>query len=302
MISTQALFVAAGVSAFAMVLLSAAATCRGGGQPAATAAAAMPFYAMDTAFHRPNLTLDQQLDLVKELGFDGVAWTEQPADPLEKSLAAIERRGLKMTAIYCAAKVTPDGAVTTSPGLSTTMKALKGHGVIVWLHLGGPGPAFDTLQENSPVVKRLHELADEAASNDLRIAIYPHLGEWTAHFADATTLARAVHHKSFGVTFNLCHCLAAGDGDKIPEMIHSAGPLLFTATINGADSGVTGGHWDKLIQPLGQGSFDVSRVVKTLKQEGFSGPVGFQGYAIKWDARAILEPTIAAWHKMNERP
>ena len=38
-----------------------------------------PFYAMDTAFQRPGLSDDQQLDLVRELGFAGIAWHENVA-------------------------------------------------------------------------------------------------------------------------------------------------------------------------------------------------------------------------------
>ena len=34
---------------------------------------------MDTAFQRPGLSPDQQLDLVRELGFAGIAWHEQIA-------------------------------------------------------------------------------------------------------------------------------------------------------------------------------------------------------------------------------
>jgi len=44
---------------------------------AATAAVPNAFYAMDTSFVRPGLTLDQQLDLVKQLGYAGIAWHEQ---------------------------------------------------------------------------------------------------------------------------------------------------------------------------------------------------------------------------------
>ena len=36
---------------------------------------ANPFYAMDTAFQRARLSTDQQFDLVKELGYAGIAWT-----------------------------------------------------------------------------------------------------------------------------------------------------------------------------------------------------------------------------------
>ncbi len=35
------------------------------------------FYAMDTSFQRPGSSLEQQIDIVKELGFVGVAWHEE---------------------------------------------------------------------------------------------------------------------------------------------------------------------------------------------------------------------------------
>jgi len=40
-------------------------------------------------------------------------------------------------------------------------------------------------------------------------------------------------------------------------------------------------------------------VLNTLKRIGFTGPIGFQGYGIKDDARSILTPTIAAWRKLS---
>ncbi|HSU67021.1 MAG TPA: TIM barrel protein, partial [Tepidisphaeraceae bacterium] len=172
-------------------------------------------------------------------------------------------------------------------------------GTIVWLHIGGQGPGFDTLKSDDATVSSLRGVSEIAAANDLRVAIYPHLGEWTAHFADATRLAELVNHPNFGVTFNLCHALAVGDEAKIPALLESAKRLLFTATICGADAGVTGGHWDRLIQPLGSGSFDVTSVLSKLRQIGFRGPIGFQGFGIKSDARSILAPTMAAWQKMS---
>src|SRR5438067_380804 len=74
-----------------------------------------PFYAMDTAFNRPGLSRDQQFALVKDLGYDGVAWTEQAPDQVKAALAEVEAHGLKMFTLYSAAKVTPDGDLTYSP-------------------------------------------------------------------------------------------------------------------------------------------------------------------------------------------
>ena len=258
-----------------------------------------PFYAMDTSFQRPGLSSGQQLDLVKELGYSGIAWSEQTPDQVKTTMDDLAKRDLKMFTIYCAASVTSEGELTHSPQLPNLMVVLKGRGTIIWLHLGGNGPSFEKLSGQDPLVAKLGSLADIAAANGLRIAIYPHMGEWTARFGDATRLAKVVNHPQFGVTFNLCHCLAVGDEARIPKLLEEAKDVLFTATINGADSGVAGGKWDRLIQPLNKGSFDVGAVLKKLKQLGFTGPIGFQGYGIQGDARAILAPTIDAWRKLS---
>ncbi len=262
---------------------------------------ANPFYAMDTAFQRGGLTTDQQLDLVKELGFDGIAWTETAPESAAAVAASADKRGLKMHAIYCQAHVTPDGQLTHGPRLEELMAALKGRGTIIWLHIGGKGPAFDALTGTEPLVRALRGLADVAAKNELRVAIYPHVGEWTARFGDATTLAKLVDRPRFGVTFNLCHCLAMGDEENIPKLLTEAKSVLTTVTINGADKGVKGGQWGRLIQTLDKGTYDPETVVRTLRKIQFAGPVGFQGYGIAGDARSILAPTIDAWRKLSHR-
>ncbi len=266
-------------------------------QTAPSAGRANPFYAMDTSFNHQGLTVPQQLDLVKQLGYAGIAWTEQAPDQVQATRAECEKRGLKMFAIYCGAQVSAEGDLSTSSQLPRLMETLKGHGTIIWLNLRGQGPAIDRLTGQEPLQRKLRDLADKAAANDLRIAIYPHCGDWTARFGDATRLAKLVHHPQFGVTFNLCHCLATGDEGQIPELLEQAGPLLFTVTLCGADKGVKGPQWDRLIQTLDKGSFDVGTVLRTLRKADFSGPIGFQGYGIKGDPRSILAPTMAAWRK-----
>jgi len=258
-----------------------------------------PFYAMDTAFMRPGLSLEQQLDLVAQLGYAGIAWTETSPEKAKAVAEQAEKRGLKMCTIYCSATVTPQGDLTCSPQITELMKALKGHGTILWLHVGGRGPAFDALTGGEPLVKKLRLLADAAAANNLRIAIYPHVGEWTARFGDATKLARLVDHPRFGVCFNLCHALAVGDEQRIPALLEAARPVLVTVTINGADSGVGKPDWGRLIRTLDQGTFDVGIVLRKLRDIGFTGPIGFQGYAIAGDSRSILTPTIQAWRKLS---
>jgi sugar phosphate isomerase/epimerase len=207
---------------------------------------------------------------------------------------------LKMYAIYSPAQVTASGDITFSPNLKGLIAALKGHDTIIWLHIGGPGPAIDDPLGSKPVVQKLRKLADQAAAAGLKIAIYPHLGEWTARFGDATKLADLVDRPNFGVSFNLCHCLATGDEKNIAKLLDAAKKRLFIVQINGADSGLQGGQWNRLIQTLDKGTFDMGTVLRKLRELGFDGPIGFQGYGITRDARSILTPTIAAWRKLSK--
>ena len=68
---------------------------------------------MDTCTKRPyprnDITPAQQFDLLKELGYAGIAWTEEAPEQVSSAAAEAEARGLKMFAIYCSATVTAGG-------------------------------------------------------------------------------------------------------------------------------------------------------------------------------------------------
>jgi sugar phosphate isomerase/epimerase len=57
--------------------------------------------------------------------------------------------------------------------------------------------------------------------------------------------------------------------------------------------------WDRLIQPLDTGTYDLGAFVRTLRTVGYTGPVGFQGYNIKAEPREVLARSIAAWRKFQ---
>jgi sugar phosphate isomerase/epimerase len=290
-------------SVVAVLLLVLAAPCAGPGPKVRPSAQPNPFYAMDTCTKRPyphnDIPPARQLDLLKELGYAGIAWTEEPPEQVRAVAAEARERKLEVFAIYCAAQVTPQGDLRYAAHLPEIMKALKGHKAVVWLHLGGKGPAFDRLTGKEPLVGKLRELADAAAESGLRVAVYPHVGEWTARFGDATRLVKVVNHPKFGVTFNLCHCLAMGDEKDIPALLDAAKGVLFAVTINGADAGVGRPDWRRLIQPLGRGTFDVAGLLRRLGAIGYTGPIGLQGYGLGGDRRANLADSMAAWKKLS---
>jgi sugar phosphate isomerase/epimerase len=265
-----------------------------------------PFYAMDTCTKRPypqnDISPAQQFDLLKELGYEGIAWTEEAPEKVSAAVADAEARGLKMFAIYCTAGVDSQGKLTFSPLVEPLMKTLRGHGTILWLHIGGGGPAVSSLKADDPAVAQLRELADKAKGSGLRISIYPHIGDWTERVLDAVHLASLVDRENFGVTFNLCHCLATGEEAKIPSILEEAAPYLMTVTVNGADAGVKGPDWKRLIQTLDRGSYDVGIVLRSLEKIGFEGPIGLQGYGLGGDRRDNLARSLKAWQTRFNGP
>ena len=83
------------------------------------------------------------------------------------------------------------------------------------------------------------------------------------------------------------------------RLVELARPHLFLVTINGADH--DGESWDRLIQPLDRGSFDVYGLLKMLKDLGYTGPIGLQCYGVAGDKYENLERSIDAWRKLSDR-
>jgi len=273
---------------FAMILLTVAAV-RAADVPVS------PFFAQDTA-----LQSTEKLDLVKQLGFAGVSWKPAMPGVIEKLIKDLQERDLKLFAIYANATLTKT-ELKLPPNLETDLPALKGTGVAIWLPIGSKDFASSSADGDAVAVPALTALADLAAKYDLRVAIYPHKGMWTERIQDAIRLAEKVNRKNLGVTFNLCHCLMVGDEAKIPQLLEQARPHLFLVTINGADSGAAGTTWQRLIQPLDRGTYDVRIVLKKLKELKYDGPIGLQGYGVKLPPEENLKRSMAAWKGMAEK-
>jgi sugar phosphate isomerase/epimerase len=85
---------------------------------------------------------------------------------------------------------------------------------------------------------------------------------------------------------------------NIKAAIERAMPRLSVVNINGAD--IDGQDWKTLIQTLDCGTFDMRGFLETLRDAGYTGPIGFQGYGIGGDVHENLKRTMAAWEKHSQ--
>ena len=141
------------------------------------------------------------------------------------------------------------------------------------------------------------DLAEKAG---LTVVLYPHVNCYVETAEDGLRLAKKVNRKNVGTSFNLCHFLKTDDEKNLEAVLKKCAPHLMLVSINGADSGDTKKmSWDRLIRPLGEGTYDVGKVMKVLDEIGYTGPIGLQCYAVKGDNRENLKKSIAAWRELN---
>lgn len=254
-----------------------------------------PFFAMDTGTQdATHKTPAEQVALVKEVGFAGVGPTYHNAAELQQWLLALDQDGLKMFALYLPLSL--DDVPASLASVKEAAAALRGRDTLLWLYVTDKKGAPSDANDDAVAVQALREISDYAKDAGLRVALYPHTGMFVQSVEDAVRLAEKVNRNNVGVTFNLCHWLMV-DGKDLAASLKVAQPYLFCVTINGADAGGT--TWKELIQPLDRGTYDVSQVLRLLREMNYSGPIGLQHYGIGGDARENLEHSMAGWKRLS---
>jgi sugar phosphate isomerase/epimerase len=260
---------------------------------------ALPFFAFGNGTGGFKVPFDQQAKMLKELGYDGIALDGIQRIPEMRK--ALDAQGLKMLSVYATVNVAPAAKKSPyPPKLKTAIAQLKGSGAQVWLTVGGPTPS--NAEYDAKAVAIFRDIADMAEESGLQVALYPHFGSYIATIDDALRLAKKTDRKNLGMCFNLCHFLKSEDQNKLEEQLLTAMSHLYAVNINGADAGDTRTFgWNRLIQPLDRGDFDVSRVLKTLKGLNYNGPIGLQCYAIPGDPRDNLSRSMKAWQNLSRK-
>jgi sugar phosphate isomerase/epimerase len=253
-----------------------------------------PFYAFQDGL--VGVPLKEQPKLLKELGYDGIEY-EGELEQLPDMLDALDAQHLKLFCIYTEANVDPSKP-PYKPGLKAAIERLKGRDVVITPYVVGGKPSSEDSDDRAVAV--LREIADMAAKSGLRVALYPHLGVYVARVEDGLRLVKKVQRDNVGVCFNLCHFLKLDSEKNLEQRMREAMPHVFIVTINGADSGDTQQmDWNRLIQPLDRGTFDVGRVLRTLRELKYTGPIGLQCFAIPGAPRDHLSRSMKAWQKLK---
>jgi sugar phosphate isomerase/epimerase len=269
-----------------LVLIASASAC---------AVPVNPFFAMDTGTKDDqHATFAAQAELVRTLGYAGYGGTGF-AD-VEPLLKALDARGLKLFSLYVEGKVNQDGFHYDKAGMEKALPLLKGRDVTVWVPVSSDAWKPSDPAGDATAVRGLLAMADLAAQAGARIALYPHSGCWMERAEDALRVAEAVDRPNVGVTFNLCHYLKVSGFTDPTLLLQKLATRLSMVTVSGAEPGDS---WDKLIQTLDRGSYNLNGLLQTLSDIGYTGPVGLQAYGIGGSVADNLKRSMAAWQALN---
>lgn len=256
-----------------------------------------PFFAFCMDTHDSiKRSLEEQAALLKELGYDGAGhlWL----DDLDKRIETLDAAGLQLFQVYLQVNVSATADPPYDQRLDAFLPLLKDRNVMLALLMTGLPPS--DIGGDERAVALIREIADKAAPFGVKLALYPHSGDWLERVEDGLRLTRLSDRENVGVMFNLCHWLKIDEESRLEALLEEAAPHLFAVSIHGADRAKEiqegTGNW---IQPLGKGSFDVLHLLNLLDKVGFHGPIGLQCYGIPGDARDHLTQSMSAWRALN---
>jgi sugar phosphate isomerase/epimerase len=280
---------------FTLLLSAALLTPAAASEPSSSKTNAFFAFCIDTHDAKKR-NLEQQAALLKELGYDGVGhlWL----DNIPERLKTLDAAGLKLFQITMTVDIAP-GKQAYDPKLKQVMPLLKGRGVQFVLLMNGLKPSDPA--GDARAVEVVREIAELAREPGAQVLLYPHSYMWLERIEDAVRVADKVDRPNVGVMFNLCHWLRVSKDRNYKPLLAQAMPRLWAVSISGADEFDDKPGWAHYLQPLGRGSFDMLAFLKTLRQLGYTGPIGLQCYGIQGDERDTLAESMKAWRSYSAR-
>jgi sugar phosphate isomerase/epimerase len=257
-----------------------------------------PFFAMDTGtIDETRKPAQAQVAMLKELGYAGIGyWERNPAHGtagIAEMLGELDKSNLKMFGAYFTIKLEEPAEKYTTL-IENSTRALAGRKTTIWLAITSDIHQKSAVSGDEQAAAIIGRIADIANKNDVAVALYPHEDFWLEKVEDAVRLAEKSNRRNVGVIFNLYHWLKTDKPANMQTILAKASPYLFVVTINGTSEAGS-------IETLDKGTFDLYKFLRALKQTGFTGPVGLQGYGIGGDIRENLRRSMQAWREFSQR-
>ena len=195
-----------------------------------------PLFCFEDAFLlTENYTFEEQVKLLKSLGYDGIEL--EGLDNYEEKLKILDKYNLKVFMVYI--QIDLEKEQPYDPRLHDFIKRVNGRDVTLWLHIHSEKYSPSDHAGDKFCVPILQKLADFAKTYNVNLALYPHSRFWLEKVGDSVRLTQKADRDNLGAVFNLCHFLKTDKRDSLELRLVKSIPYLSAVSINGADDGNT---------------------------------------------------------------
>ena len=263
-------------------------------------------FAMDTYFCNSlgSYEFNARCEMLKELGFDGTyltLWNDHAWSDLKDLPGVKSKHGLDVAAVYVTLDLAGDGKHEGNQRIAKLVETLEGcNHIEISVRSSESKPNNADPQGNEKMKRWLDKFLPVASQRGVTLSLYPHINFWLDRIEISTRLCLEYNHPSLRTTFCGFHWYAI-DGKNLPSHLQDAAPYLRWVNLCGTRRNAKDNPMPATIEPLDEGEMDNFAVLGLLRQVGYKGAVGFQGYAIGGDAYSYLKRSLAAFRDMERR-
>ena len=265
-----------------------------------------PVYAMDTSFYHSlgAYDFDARCEMLRELGFDATyltLWSEDGWADVPRLATVKERFALDVAAVYATLDVSADDDDRGNRRIVELFDRLEGCDTVeISIRSSDPALATSDPAGDDAAIGWLQTCLEAAEPRGITVALYPHLNFWLERIEDAVRLCRAIDHPLLRTVFTGYHWYAV-DGKHLDARLRETAPYLTLANVCGSRRFDNGSGLPATIEPLDEGELDNFAVLGALRDAGYGGMVGIQGYSIGGDVYTKLKRSLATFRDMERR-
>lgn len=235
---------------------------------------------------------------LNQVGVSRTSYCLRDWKAMPRMIETLDREKVQLVAVYDSVDIETG---TIPPHLNKLIERLAGRDTFLWIGLTSKKYKPSDLRGDDAAVRIMRTISDSAQKARLQVSIYHHRNFWGEKADDAFRIAQKTDRTNVGCTFNLYHWLSAEGPEGLEEKAARVLPKLNCVTINGSCDNASEMTVEEGILPLGEGTYDVERFVKTFVRLGYDGPVGLQGYGIDGDIPAKLRQSVREFSGYCER-
>ncbi len=250
-----------------------------------------------------NLTPTEQINLLKEYGYDGITLRMAKAEHVQEYKEFVEivdrTDDFKIYSVFV--RYNFDDTPEDQNRWKTVVDLIQNKGIDLWFIFGKPVEGVN----DEFVESILRKVVEYSAAKKVPVTLYPHSWCYFYSAEQSLPMVKKINHPNLKLALHTCHELKAGHGGRLDEVVYNTKDYLSFITIAGAakETDMTSRKaMDRTtIQPLEDGEYDMAPFLKALKKVNFKGPVGYINFKFDKEPHDYLPKSLAEWNRLKDQ-